>query len=71
MGTNLLRKNKGNETSLKLKAHTFYLFFPQLKSATIRIPLMSQNALLCLKGDADACSRIHAAQRLAPSSHCR
>lgn len=44
MGTDSLRKNRGNDTSRKLKECIFYSFFPQVMTARIRIPLMSKYA---------------------------
>ncbi len=36
MGTDSLRKNRGNDTSCKLKAYICYSFFPQVMTARIR-----------------------------------
>jgi hypothetical protein len=42
MGTDPLRKNRGNDASHKLKGRIFYSSFPQAVTASIRILLMSK-----------------------------
>ncbi len=42
MGTDPLRKNRGNDASHKLKRRIFCSFFPQAVTASIRTPLMSK-----------------------------
>ena len=49
MGTNPLRKNRGNDASHKLKRRIFCSFFPQAVTVSIRTSLMSKYASVEIK----------------------